>query len=156
MLSLPLNKNNRIHNNFARTFLEKNQDLLNYVFNPKILKRITTIFNKGYNTKTLENFYNKNISKETILTLEALNNYLNGKSNKEKIDLLQFMRYKLLSEQNTAEATFYIDKKIEKYNGFKYIRPKAYYDISKYQYNEKLNILNECLAKIIQEERSNF
>ena len=153
VISLPFNYyTKKINHNYAKTFLNKTQELLNLAINPKILKRYVAIMNKGYDIKGLEKFYNENLANESVLSPNALNGFLKEKSNAEKIDLLQFMRYKLLSEQNTSESTFYIDKKIEKYNGFKYIRSEDYYDMSKYHYDEKLNQLNKRLFETIQEE----
>ena len=77
---------------------------------------VVYMVNNGYDLKALGKFYTENIANEATLTADALNIYLADKSNIEKIDMLQFMRYKLLTEQNTAQTTFHIDKRIEKYN----------------------------------------
>ena len=47
-----------------------------------------------------------------------------------------------------------IDKRIEKHNGIKFIRSDNYYDLEKYQFDTKLNILNEKLLEVINVERN--
>lgn len=155
VISLPFNYyTKKINHNYAKTFLNKTQELLNLAINPKILKRYVAIINKGYDIKGLEKFYNENLANESVLSPNALNGFLKEKSNAEKIDLLQLMRYKLLSEQNTTQASFQIDKRIEKHNRIKFIRSDNYYDLEKYQFDTKLNILNEKLLEVINAERN--
>lgn len=144
----------KVHKNFAKTFLHETQNMLNEAFNPKILQRYITLINKGYDIKSLTNFYKDNISQTSVLTSEALDKFLVNKKDTEKIDSLQFMRYKLLSEKNTAQASHQIDNKIQQYNNLKYDYPDDYYDITKYHFDEKFKLLETKLADIIKIARS--
>ena len=146
--------NNNIHKNSARTFLIECQNMLNEAFNPKILQRYVVLFNKGYDITSIKNFYKNNISQTAELKAENLEKFLENKSNTEKIDSLQFIRYKLMSEKNSTEAIEQIDKRIEKHNNFKFVNSSDYYDNKKYQFDEKIEILNKALLNTIKNERS--
>lgn len=155
VLGLPLAFYTRnIHKNNAQTFLKETQNLLNEAFNPKIFQRFVTLVNKGYDVKSIVNFYTDNISQTAILKEEDLKNFLENKPNSEKIDTLQFMRYKLLSEKNTQIASKQINNRIEKHNNFKYEHPENYYNLEKYQYNNKLEIINTLISNSIKLERN--
>lgn len=95
-------------------------------------------------------FYKKNITKTSTLTTEALNKFLEKKSNEEKINTLQFLRYKLLSEINTANATYQIDRRIEKHNNLIYKVSPDYYNLDKYHYEEKKNLVVNEIYKLIK------
>lgn len=143
----------KIHKNSAPTFLNETQNMFNEIFNPKILQRFKILVNKFYNIKSILQFYKENVSGTATLTPEALENFLKNKRYQEQIDLLQFMRYKLLSEQNTAQAKYQIDKRIECHNNFKYERKENYYDLDKYQFGTKLGLIQNKLAEAIKLER---
>lgn len=143
-----------IHKNNAAFFLKQTQNLLNELFNPKIFSRFIALANSGENIDSILSFYDTNLSQKANLEPEILDKFLENKSNKQKINTLQFLRYKLLSEQNTTQASYQIDKRIEKHNGFRYQRPENYYDMEQYHYENKLRILNENLAEVLQNERN--
>lgn len=145
--------NEKIHKSSAPKFLKETQNLFNELFNPKIRSRFIALFNKGYDIKSVMKFYESNLTKEAKLTPENLEKFLDGKSAQEKIETLQFCRYKLMSEKNTAQAAYRIDGHIQRHNNLTYVRPDGYYSLDKYQYDEKINTLNSKLAEIIQAER---
>ncbi len=154
ILTLPMVfYNEKIHKSYAPIFLKVTQNLFNELFNPKIHSRFMALFKKGYNIKSIMEFYESNLTKQETLIPENLEKFLEGKSAQEKIDSLHFLRYKLMSEKNTAQASSGIDKRIERHNNLQYIRPEGFYSLDKYKYDEKISILNDKLAEIIQNER---
>ena len=154
-IGLPLTfYSDRIHKNNAQTFLKETQNLLNEAFNPKILRRFVKLINKGYDIKSIINFYKNNIAQTAVLNKKDLDTFLDKKSNTEKIDILQFFRYKLLSEKNTLEATKQIDKRIEKHNNLRYEHHENYYNLEKYQFDSKFGTINQILSDFIQLERN--
>lgn len=154
LLTLPSsNFSNNIHKNSASKFLKVTQNLLNEAFNPKILRRFVELINTGADIKSINDFYSKHLIKESTLTKSDFEKFLMGKTNKEKIDALQFMRYKLISEQNTEKARYQIDRRIQFHNNFTYERSDGYYDLAGSNYELKLQLLNEELAKVINQER---
>ena len=154
LLSLPLTLfNEKIHKNSCKTFLHRTQTLFNELFNPKIFCRYISLVNKNRNIKTIMNFYGKNISETNTLTQETLNKFIEKVPSKAKVDVLQLFRYKLLSEQNTHRASNQIDKKIQHYNNFTYVRPEGFYNLDKYKYDEKFEIINKKLLDTIKKHR---
>lgn len=143
----------KIHQNSALKFLNITQNFYNEIFNPKIFTRFNTLLNKKYNLKNIITFYKENISSKNSLSKEDLEKMLEGKSAEEKINTLQFFRYKILSEKNIAEAAHNIEKRVEKYDNLKFERPAGYFDTTKYQFEEKFKILNDKLSEIIAHER---
>lgn len=145
----------KIHKNNARTFLTETQNVLNEAFNPKILQRFIALANRGINITKLMEFYSQTLATPGKLNEEALNEFLKGKSNIEKINSLQFMRYKLLSQINSQNALYQIDRSIEKHNGLKFIHQNAeYYNLDKYDYENKLKVLEEKIKESIAEQRA--
>lgn len=153
-LQLPLtNYTEKIHRSSALAFLKATQDFFNEALNPKFLQRFITMFNKGYNPEKALNFFYENVSGEKKLVSENLNNFLKNKKVEEQIHTLQFLRYRLLSEQNTTEAMKNIEKRIEKHNNLKYEHASDYFDMDKYSYDEKLKIIESILKKLIDSGR---
>lgn len=150
VLSLPHTfYTDKIHQNSALKFLKITQDFFNETFNPKIFTRFNTLLNKKYDLKSIFSFYSENVSSKNTLSKSALDKMLDGKKIEEKINILQFFRYKLLSEKNTTEAARNIEKRVERHNNLTYERPEGYFDIAKYQFDEKFKILNEKLSEVI-------
>ena len=139
----------KIHQNSALKFLNVTQDFFNEIFNPKIFTRFNTLLNGKYNLKSIIEFYKDNISSKNKLSKQVLDKMLDGKKIEEKINILQFFRYKLLSEKNTAEAAHNIEKRVERHNNLSYERPANYFDTSRYQFDEKFKILNEKLLEVL-------
>lgn len=157
VLGMPLAfHTDRVHKNSAQTFLKQTQNLFNEVFNPKILQRFVTLLNKHYNVKAMLEFYKENVSQTAKLTPESLASFLEGKKNQEVINSLQFMRYKLLSEKNTALAKYQIDKRIERHNNIQYVMKEDHYSLDKYHFDEKLKLLEDKIEQAIIFERNSF
>lgn len=129
------------------------QNFFNNIFNPKFLTRKVAMTNKKQNLAGTEKFFTNNVSgTSTHLGLsEKLDKLLLDKNYSEKINTLQSLRYDLISEKNTKSAQYQIDKQIEKTEHLQFVDRD--YDMNKYNYDEKLQILNEKLAVVLQKTR---
>ena len=109
--------------------------------------------NKKQNLAGTEKFFTNNVSgTSTHLGLsEKLDKLLLDKNYSEKINTLQSLRYDLISEKNTKSAQPLIDNQISKTEHLQFVNKD--YDLGKYGYDEKLMILNEKLATVLQKAR---
>lgn len=155
-LYLPVNYySKKIQKNSAKLFLRETQNFFNEIFFPKIFKRNLALLNNLPKNKKLIDFYEKTISGKNKLSEAKLDNFLSDIEQKQtQIDILQFFRYKVLSEQNTEKASYQIDKHIEKHSGFKYIRPDDFYNLDQFGYSEKLELIEKKLLTLINEQRA--
>lgn len=138
----------------AQEFMQTTQKFFNELYNPKFYKRKINMLNRNQGIKEVSEFYETNIKGTNKLNTKDLDEFLNDKSADEKINSLQMMRYDVMAERNNENAKFPIDKQIEKIENLK-IQNKSY-DLTKFQYNEKLDILNEKLKNILKTERENI
>ena len=143
--------NESIHKSSQKLFLNETQNFFDKIFNPKFLTREITLFNKKINVKEAAKFYDENIFGKQQLQPEMLDEYLSKKTRREQINILQYFRYTLLGEKNIHQAEAQIDRHIEKADNLQF--PNKNYDLSKYYYDEKLDLLNKKLLELIQEER---
>lgn len=129
------------------------QNFFNNIFNPKFLTRKVAMTNKKQNLAGTEKFFTNNVSgTSTHLGLsEKLDKLLLDKNYSEKINTLQSLRYDLISEKNTKSAQPLIDNQISKTEHLQFVNKD--YDLGKYSYDEKLMILNEKLATVLQKAR---
>ncbi len=140
-----------IRQSSTRLFLKETQRFFNEMCKPKFLTRNIAMFNKHYNVREAQEFYSKNIEGKQVLTAEKLDEFLKDKKADEKINTLQFLRYTLQGDKNVSQAQYGIDKHIEKAEHLQF--PNKSYDLSEYQYDEKLNLLNQRLKEVIQIQR---
>lgn len=136
----------------APMFLRETQKFFNEILNPKFLARQVALFNKAKDFKTPAKFYTENISGKNQFKAEQLNELLKGKAPKEQIDILQYLRYSLISEENVYCANFQIDKLIEKTDNMRFENKN--YDLSAYNFESKKEILNKKLAEVIKNVRA--
>lgn len=134
----------------TQEFMKTTQKFFNEIFNPKFFKRKISMLNKNQDVKGVSDFYEANIKGTNKLQEKHLDKFLNKKSTDEKINSLQMMRYDLMAERNTKNAEFPIDKQIEKMDNLKIQKD---YDTSKFEYDEKLELLNNKLNTILKSER---
>lgn len=132
-------------------FLNETQNFFSYIFNPKILTRKIAMSNKKHDFAGAEKFFKSNLSGAQKLDKEALNTLLVDKNYAERINILQTLRYDLMLEKSTKSAQFAIDKQIEKVEHVKMLGKN--YDLSKFNYDEKLQVLNDKLASVLQKAR---
>lgn len=141
-----------IRQSLAPTFLLETQRFFNEIFNPKIYTRIAAVVNKTKDSgASVKIFYDENVAEKQKLTQEKLDTFLEKRPASEQIDLLQFLRYSLLSDLNIKKAQPAIDRQREKAENMKILNKN--YDLSDYKFNEKLEMLNKKLAETIKAER---
>ena len=132
-------------------FLNETQNFFSYIFNPKFLARKVAMLNKKHDIAGAGKFFKSNLSGTQKLDKKALDALLIDKNYAEKINILQTLRYDLMLEKSTKSAQFAIDKQIEKVEHVKILGKS--YDLSQYNYDEKLQILNDKLASVLQKAR---
>ena len=96
-------------------------------------------------------FFADNVTEKQVLKTKKLDKFLKGKTPNEQIDILQVMRYNVLTEKNNHVAEPIIDRQIAKLENM-HIQGKNY-DLSEYKFDEKMQILNNKLAQVIKGER---
>lgn len=141
----------KVQQRTAPLFLNETQNFFSYIFNPKFLARKISMLNKGHDVAGADDFFKSNLSGAQKLDKEALETFLEDKSNAEQINILQALRYDLMLEKSTKSAQFAIDKQIEKIEHVKMLGKN--YDLSQFNYDEKLQVLNNKLASVLQEAR---
>ena len=141
----------KVQQRTAPLFLNETQNFFSYIFNPKFLARKISMLNKGHDVAGANDFFKSNLSGAQKLDKEALETFLEDKSNAEQINILQALRYDLMLEKSTKSAQFAIDKQIEKVEHVKMLGKN--YDLSQFNYDEKLQVLNNKLASVLQEAR---
>ncbi len=141
----------KVQQRTAPLFLNETQNFFSYIFNPKFLARKISMLNKGHDVAGADDFFKSNLSGAQKLGKEALETFLEDKSNAEQINILQALRYDLMLEKSTKSAQFAIDKQIEKIEHVKMLGKN--YDLSQFNYDEKLQVLNNKLASVLQEAR---
>lgn len=141
-----------IKKSLAYKFLKATQEFFNEITNPKFLKRGISINNKTKSCKKQMEFYEKNIAGNNTLREKRLDNLLKVTPAKIKIDTLQLYRYKLLSENNIREAIPMIKKIIAKLDNIMFVNKGN--DLSPYQFEEKMALLNKKLAEVLSAERA--
>ena len=128
------------------------QKLCNKLYNPKFTVRELKLFKNESTMEETGKFFADNVTEKQVLKTKKLDKFLKGKTPNEQIDILQVMRYNVMSEQNNHMAEPIIDKQIAKIENM-HIQGKNY-DLSEYKYDEKLDILNKKLAQVIKDERT--
>ena len=97
------------------------------------------------------NFFKENIHNSQKLEPKKLDRFLQDKNVLEKINTLQMFRYDLMAEKNLHEAEPLLDKEVAKFESLRFDASK--YDISKFNYDEKLQILNDKLKEVLSNVR---
>lgn len=142
---------NTIKQKSERTFLQQTQKLFNDLYNPKFFARAISVINKKQNTKAYNAFLAKHIISTKPLTPENLDKFLGKKPLDKQINLLQNMRYTILSNQNLQQGQYELDRQIEK-SEHMVINKK--YKFEEYQYDDKLQVLNAKLAQVLKDARA--
>ena len=141
----------KVQQRTAPLFLNETQNFFSYIFNPKFLTRKISMFNKEHDVAGANKFFKSNLSGTQKLDEKALDTLLIDKNYAERINILQALRYDLMLEKSTKSAQFAIDKQIEKVEHVKMLGKN--YDLSQFNYDEKLQILNDKLASVLQKAR---
>lgn len=129
-------------------------ELLERIVNPKYntrgLKFINSILQKHPTINTDLNF----IYSSKPLTEADLNKHLAKLEPNEQIDMLQLMRYNLKIRLNSLKTGNKYQKELEKLHKHKGMTKSTPVDTKKLQLTEKIQIIEDKLAKTIKEERS--
>ncbi len=142
---------NKIRKSDTGKFMKQTQEFFNEIFNPKFLARKVSISNKMHDLDGTQIFYLKNLEGKRVLKEPNLEAFLHNKTYEEQINLLQYLRYKIIGEQNIRRVEYDVDKRIEKAENLRFVNKN--YDFSDCKYNEKLAVINRKLAQIIQKAR---
>lgn len=145
---------NKIKQSHMPICLKQTQKIFNNIYNPKFLKREFAILNKSKDLESIKNFKERNIDGTSILKEKDLNEFLENKPVDEQINVLQFMRYNVLAEQNGKIAEKQVDNELKKSENIRSFGKN--YDLSEFKYDDKMQILNKKLATIIGDERKKF
>ena len=138
----------------APVFMKLAYSFYNKIFNPKVIKRAFAM-NK-YDTRTISDFYNKNIEGTSKFTKGELHLFLQGRPSQEKIDILQFFRYhmteQLYANRIANECKTRFDRKfktstIDRFPAFK---------IKEHSFPTKIKLVEAELAQTLKEERANL
>lgn len=143
-----------IHQSTSLIFLQETQKFFEEILNPKFFKRFLTLLAKGYDMKSLTEFYQKNIQGTQKLTAKSLDRFLQNKPASQQIDTLQFFRYQLMKEQNNCAGIKGIEGRIAKYQGLKYQHSADFYSFKDHDFDEKFALLESRLKHLISSERA--
>ena len=131
--------------------LRQTQHFFTEILNPKFFRRKVSMMNQNQDWIGAINFFKENIHNSQKLEPKKLDRFLQDKNVLEKINTLQMFRYDLMAEKNLHEAEPLLDKEVAKFESLRFDASK--YDISKFNYDEKLQILNDKLKEVFSNVR---
>ncbi len=150
---------NKIKKIYVRNYIHQVYNFFYAIFNPKLNQRTNKIIN-SYETSSLADLCNENIFGKKPLEKSLLQQMLKGRKNNEKIDILQYLRYRIISEKNAySQGNVYMQKLAELYAkspmGDLLFTPKE--KIREIlRLNESQKIIEEELIKTLGQERKNI
>ncbi len=142
---------NTIEQKTERTFLQQTQKIFNDLYNPKFFTRGISLINKKQNTKAFDAFMTKHIISTNSLSPEVLDKFLGKKPLEKQINLLQNIRYTILSNKNLQQGQYELDRQIEK---SEHMQISKKYNFEDFQYDDKLQVLNVKLAQVLKDARA--
>lgn len=166
-LELKTNENNRIDFLNIPTLAHEIRHFTDSLFHPKMLAREQILAQKGLDTHKYVNFYENDVYvKETFdgkkdckriikIIKNRTNRILRGLNVQDKIDLLQCIRYNLISERNAYNETSTYAKKIYKKN-FPVYEDELNNQNKEFLMNEKIDLYEKMLFSLIKKERGKF
>lgn len=154
---IPANSfSNEIPLTTADTFMHESAHYFSFMTNPKTVARIAKVYETGLYLKT-QNFYNsvlyskKSLAKPEIS--EKLDELLNTLQPKERIDFLQNSRYRLKDELMAYNEGAKYQDLIQDIHSDKICYKVDAMDCSDYNFETKIEILEEKLANEIKKYR---
>lgn len=155
VLSIPTTpRENKIKLIYFGKIMTSMHELLERIVNPKYntrgLKFINSILQKYPTINKDLNF----IYSSKAITEADLNKYLTKLDPNEQIDMLQLMRYNLKIKLNSIKTGNKYQKELEKLHKHKGMTKATLIDEKRLQITEKIQIIEDKLAKTIKEERS--
>jgi len=139
---------------FIRSLLATTQKFFTEILNPKILKREVSMYNKGQNLSKVSEFFEGKIRVKGALEKKELNKLLKPLTRKEKIDTLQLLRYRLQQEHSVDSYRKHYMRKMNKTPRSEVRFSEEAINSNAYMYPEKLEIIEQELAKVLQKARS--
>lgn len=169
-LALNLNKKNKLEGYVLSIPTTPRENKIKLIYFGKIMtsmhELLERIVNPKYNTRGLK-FINSILPKHptinkdlkfiyscNALTEADLDKYLIKLEPNEQIDMLQLMRYNLKIRLNSIKAGNKYQKELEKLHKHKGMTKSTPVDTNRLQLTEKIQIIEDKLAKILKEERS--
>ena len=134
--------------------LKYSQEVFTEITNPKIYARMASMENKGIDTSNVTKFFSQKVNVKGKLLKKDLQEFLKPMSLDEKIDNLQALRHSILHSQNCDKFSKHYMQKMNnnpKFNGK--FGEDAIND-NRFLYQEKLEMLNQELAKTLQKARA--
>ena len=134
--------------------LKYSQEVFTEITNPKLYARMASMENKGIDTSNVTKFFSQKVNVKGKLLKKDLQEFLKPMSLDEKIDNLQALRHSILHSQNCDKFSKHYMQKMNnnpKFNGK--FGEDAIND-NHFLYQEKLEMLNQELAKTLQKARA--
>ena len=157
-------KGKKITNLQIPTITHEVRHLADSLFHPKMLSREQMIEKKGLGVNKIYNLYDNEIYVSEYSGGKKLNSFimknirhktetaLRGFSVKDKIDILQYIRYSLMSERNAFKDEYKTAKKI--YKKRQPVFEDTLQDQTKeYMFDEKINLFKTMAFELIKKER---
>ncbi len=163
-LEMVPNKNKKIDVSHLPTIAHEIRHLADSLYHPKILSREQKLAKANLDTDKFYNFYDneiyvteieggKNLNKLIMKDIKhKTEKVLRGYSTRDKINMLQYMRYSLISEYNAYKDEYKLAKKLYKKN--QPVFEDVLEDQTKgYMFNEKIKLLKSMIQELITKER---
>lgn len=138
----------------APVFMKLAYSFYNKIFNPKVIQRAFAM-NK-YDSKTISEFYNKNIEGLNKFTKEELHKFLENRPSQEKIDILQFFRYNMTEQLNANRMANECKARFDRKFRTKTINRFPAFKIKEHCFPAKIKLVEAELAQTLKEERANL
>lgn len=169
-LALNLNKKNKLEGYVLSIPTTPRENKIKLIYFGKIMtsmhELLERIVNPKYNTRGLK-FINGILQKHPTINKDLnfiysskslaeadLNKYLTKLEPNEQIDMLQLMRYNLKIKLNSIKVGNKYQKELEKLHKHKGMAKATPVDEKRLQLTEKIQIIEDKLAKTIKEERA--
>ncbi len=134
--------------------LKYSQEIFTEITNPKIYGRMVSMINKGFDTIKAARFLNEKVKIKGKLSKKDLQAFLKPMSPEERIDNLQALRYGIMHAQNCDEFSKHYMKKMNAYSRFPGKFGEDSINDTRFLYPEKLEMVNQELAKTLQKARA--
>lgn len=155
VLSIPITpRENKVKQVYFGKIMTSIHELHERIVNPKYNKRGINFLNNILPKHPTINQDLHFIYSNRELTEAELNKYLTKLEPNEQIDMLQLMRYNLKIKLNSIKTGNKYQKELEKLHKHKGMVKATLVETNRLQLTEKIQLLEEKLAKIIKEERS--
>lgn len=149
-----INLDNKLKDNNIMKLLNISLQYFHEILSPKFFRREITMLNKGMDVDTINNFFVNRIDVKGKLDKKALKQFLKPFSTDDKIDTLQLFRYNLIKAKSNDVYKKHYMRIVNNTPrlGIQYSEKAITSDA--YMYDEKLQIIEQELAKTLKKARS--